>query len=167
MTALQTKLQAQGNALFKKILDESLVQILPGSESKEVCIWKGKITQTCLELGIPYGSYRKVYLALQTIGAIQELARGVRASPTLIAVLKEPTDDVWEDYAENVPRPALTKSVQAAKLAAEVKNFLDSVGGIDIAEALKNHEKRITTLEGKRKPKATSKPQHKPKKKES
>lgn len=139
-------LQSTGSALYALMLSQSTQEIIAGIDP--IAVWRGKIVKTCEAVGIPYGSYRKTVLALESIGAIQLVQRGTRGSPTVIALLQSPTEELWATY-DGSRGVGLTRASEAATMQAQVQVLLDQLGGIDIGEAIRNLDTRLKALESK------------------
>lgn len=137
------KLEEQATSLYKEFADNSsTVQLLNDTTAN---VWTGKLVETCMSLGIPYGSYRKVIKALIDVGAI-EVSSGNRGTPTVVTLLSEPTPEMLAD--ESLRRP-LTDALQAAKILSDARQVLDELGGINIGKALMNMESRLQVIEKK------------------
>lgn len=145
------KVEETANTLYQRFVDESTLQTL--TNGQEVRVWRGKLVETCLDLGIPYGSYRKNVKSLEQIGSIQVLVTGVRASPTVIALLQPPTEELWANRTATVEK-TLTKQAEDASLLGEAREIIQKLGGLDVEKLTKvliNLEERITALESKSK----------------
>lgn len=113
------------------------------TDGGEVRLWTGFIRQTCDELGIPQGVYRRVLSLLEDCGCLQILQRGVRGYPSLIALLKVPTAEVLESGG----RGDLTRRLNPAMLESSVRNMQEQIGGLNVADALVNIEQRLKAIE--------------------
>jgi hypothetical protein len=135
----------QANALYAKFLEESTVEEVQGTK---FTVWRGKLVETCLSVGIKYGSYRKIVTSLEHIRSIQILETGNRGMPTTLLLVEAPTENRWV-------APPLTKVSEDAKLSSDARAIIESLGGLDVAKVLVNFEdrlkrleKRLATLEG-------------------
>lgn len=114
----------------------------------ETKVWRGQLVKTCESIGIPYGSYRKTYLALESIGCVHFISRGTRGSPTVVGLIKPPTEELWVGYeGTGTPDVALTARSEAAKILTRFQEIADQLGGVDIGKVLIDFEKRISQLE--------------------
>jgi hypothetical protein len=114
-------------------------------EGVTISVWEGSLTATCASLGIPKGTERRVTRSLEDMMCIEVLRRGVVNYPTMIALLRPPTEELWGDRSE----PGLTSKRAFATLSQEVENLKRQMGGLNIVEAFDNHEKRLRKLESK------------------
>lgn len=139
------KIEETCQTLYALFDEQSTIREVGGDEFK---VWEGKLVETCLSLGIPYGSYRRNVEVLEIIGSVQVLASGTRGSPTVVALLQPPTAELLARLGSTDAR--LTKQVEGATMMAEAQRIIDQLGGLDaekLATILVNHEERITALE--------------------
>jgi hypothetical protein len=142
------KIEETASALYARFQKEANVQTLSNGDS--VLVWKGKLVDTILDTGIPYGSYRRNVDVLEQIGAIQVIARGTRGTSTIIVLLQPPTEELWAARGSSDTR--LTQAVDSATLMKQAQEILDSLGGLDgeaIKRALVNLEGRMKDLENR------------------
>lgn len=138
------KLVSHSNTLYNHMFSHS--EVITLEENSVIRVWKGSVVNTSLELGIPYGSYGACIRALTAIGSIQIVKRGARNNPSVVALLAEPTEELWASF-NSFASEALTKRTRAATLTAEAERIIATLGGADIGKVLKNFEDRITALE--------------------
>lgn len=135
-----SKTQEYSNALYAHMLENSEEVVLDG---KVILRWRGSLTKTCRELGIPEGVDSRVIRPLEAMGCIQILQRGVRNYPTVIALLETPTADRWENRHEG----ALTSRPSLDRLAREVREIQRTLGGVALGKVLESFDQRIQSIE--------------------
>lgn len=136
----QTATQSYCNALYAVMHENSRVINIDGVEGR---VWNGPIVETCLSVGIPGGSYRRVTKQLETLGCIEFVQRGARSYPSAVLLNYAPTEQVWQAAG----RRHLTNAPTSARLAGRVKELETRIGGVNLATALVNIEKRLRALE--------------------
>ncbi len=142
-----TKIQLYCSALYN-LMDENS-EVLPIKDG-EVRIWKGYLTQACGLVEIPEGVRNRVIKRLGDVGSIQVVEQGRRNYPSVVALMYPPTDEVWRAYQdETLQSELLTSGPDPATLAQQIRDIREQMGGVNLVEALKNHEERITSLETK------------------
>lgn len=142
MPPTQPKTHSYANAFYAHMADNAVDRVIDGKPFK---VWEGSITKTCRELGIPAGTERRVIRPLEQMGAIQMLSRGVANYPTIIALIRPPTEELWADVS-GLP---LTGRLSYDRLVRKVEEIERQLGGVNLAEVLKDHNRRLTRLEGK------------------
>ena len=88
-----TKLQMYCSALYN-IMDKDAVAVTL-SDSTEVRVWRGLITETAASVGAGEGVYSRVIDRLTILGRIAVLDRGRRNNPSTVALHFPPTGEVW------------------------------------------------------------------------
>lgn len=145
-----TKRQQYANALYD-LFDQGATVVeldgeTPDDPSIEVRTWTGLLTAACNSVGIPVGVGTKVLTMLAHGGCIEIAQRGVKGHPSVVILNKPPTADIWAEIGR---ADYLTRPPTAATLDQSLQNFLNRLGGLDIVESFRNHEKRISELEAK------------------
>lgn len=145
------KLQFYCSTLYNHMSENSLT-LTETIEDKEITavVWQGRIVQTCVELGIPEGSYKRVTDKLRTLGCIEWVERGYRGESLSSCILHyPPTPDRWE---REISLEALTRAPNLDRLSADVQALREELrsklGGLDVVEMGRNFEERISRLEG-------------------
>lgn len=127
-------------ALYKLMDDEAQEREVGGDK---VRVWEGFLTHAVKTVGIPDGVYRRVFTLLEDTGCVQLISRGARGYPSMVVLLNPPTEDRLRS-----PQ-VLTRREDAATLLARTQEFIDSLGGLNIAEAVVNIEERLQALEAR------------------
>lgn len=146
ITFEQPKLAANCASLYAKMDAESVTEP-PGSDTK---IWRGKIVDACLSIGIAIGSYSRVVNALRKLGCIEQLEQGNRGRATSYRLVYPPTPEVWRDHAperaEDLTSPPSLDilSAQIEDVKHELKTIL---GGINVVEALATLQQQLDRLQ--------------------
>lgn len=144
-TPALTKIQIYCSALYN-LMDENS-EILETAEGK-VKIWKGYVTQACGLVEIPDGVRNRVIRRLEDVRCIQVVEQGRRNNPSVVALFYPPTDEVWRAYQDDTLQSSLlTDRPDAATMAQQISDIREQMGGVNVPEALTNHEKRLTSLE--------------------
>lgn len=102
-------------------------------------VFAGGITEVYTSLGISHSYYSKVFQRLEDAGAILKLQRGGRGVDTVI---------VLRGLPESWPEPLrLTNGTRSDTVLREVQEIKESIGGLNIKEALLDLETRLSKLE--------------------
>lgn len=133
------KTQTYSNALYAHLAEHAVKRRVNG---KEVDVWSGQITKTCHKLGVPKGTERRVIAPLEQMDCIDVIQRGVAKYPSVVVLLKPPTEEMWEDYDIG-----LTLRPSYDMLSQRVEGIERQLGGANIGEALLNLDQRLTALE--------------------
>lgn len=142
----QPKIVSYMAALYD-IMATTATHVNPG-DGENILVWQGRLIQTCTSVGIPEGYYKKVVDALRKIGSIEQLSTGTRGSNLTAFVLRyPPTAELYDEAIVKSGWQGLTSAVSPDTLAAQVRDILKRLGGLDIVGAFKNHEERIAKLE--------------------
>jgi hypothetical protein len=142
-----TRIQIYCNALYNLMDENSEVMQV---EEGQVKVWKGYMTQACGLVEIPEGVRNRVVKRLGDVGSIQVVEQGRRNTPSVVALFYPPTDEVWQAYQdETLQSDLLTGRPDPAMMAQQIRDIREQMGGVHIADALANHEKRIQELEAK------------------
>ena len=109
----------------------------------EFVIWRGKITKMYAETGVPQSYYSAVFKQLEDQGCITYAQKGTRSVESVLVLDHEPTP---EGFIPPPPSP-LTDPERYANLREDVEALKILVGGINIAEALIEIERRLKEVE--------------------
>lgn len=112
-------------------------------------IYEGKLGETYDELRISRSYYSRILEVLQEVGSVEFLIRGTRHYPTRIRVLEEPSPEMIEGY-EDLTREPGSRRVTGSSLAQRITAIERRTGTIDVVEALKQMEQRLTVLEARK-----------------
>lgn len=113
-----------------------------------VLVWKGKSSELLAELKVPSGYYGRVMRQLEYMGCLTRRHRGSLGVPSEIELHRDPSSiKEWVD----APSKDLTGLPEYATLAQTVKDIETLVGGIDIREALRDLDTRLSVIERKTK----------------
>lgn len=149
------KTQSYASALYAHMTDNAAERV---AEGRTFTVWEGFLTKECNSIGIPKGTETRVIKPLEEMGCIHVLRRGVTNYPTLIALLRPPTDDLWREYEGAI---GLTSEPSNARLVAEVERIKRQMGGVDLIGALKNLDDRVKALEVSQRSKSQKPPKGK------
>lgn len=120
------------------------------AEADEYHVWRGKIVDSCLTIGIALGSYSRVVNALRKLGCIDLIEQGYRGRPTVYRLAYPPTEAVWRERAPERTED-LTSAPSLDILSGQFDDLVDMLetrlGGLNIVEALGELEKRIDDLQ--------------------
>ena len=133
----QTKLYHYCSALYARMDDEAVVE-------EGFRVWRGRIVQTCIDVGIPKGTYIKVVTKLRSVGCVEQVNRGFRGASLATFILREPPT---EDRLES--KPDLTENPSYDMLLAQVEDLKRQLGGLNVVSALHNFEQRLQKVERK------------------
>lgn len=137
-----TKLQMYCSALYN-IMDKDAVAVTL-SDSTEVRVWRGLITETAASVGAGEGVYSRVIDRLTILGCIAVLDRGRRNNPSTVALHFPPTAEVW---ARKNLDSDLTNRPSPAMMQAELRDIRGQLGGLNVIKALSNLDQRLTEVE--------------------
>jgi hypothetical protein len=107
-------------------------------------VFRGSVTHLYDELGISRSYYTPIITFLRENDCVSFLRRGSRSVESVVVLHREPS-------AEGMSLPPLTGRSHGAKVEARLKQLEISTGGINIAKALSDHEKRLKRLESRSK----------------
>lgn len=126
---------------FKKNswVDEELTQ----EEGTEVVVWEGYMIDAFRAVDVPKAYQSKVSRQLKQLKCIEVLQSGARNTHSKLRLLQSPQSVDWQPPA---PR-RLTDRSEFAKLVADLKIVQRRLGGLDIAVALSEIDKRVLVLE--------------------
>lgn len=140
---MMTKTQTYAAALYAK-MDEN------AEHGENGIIWRGEIVDTSVSVGIPIGSYNRAINYLRKAGCVEQLARGsAGGQPSIFRLIQPPTPEVWDEAFVKSRDRTLTSAPSLDMLHQQVRDISRQIGGINIAEALANFERRLAALEGK------------------
>jgi hypothetical protein len=111
-------------------------------------IYTGFISEAYKDLGASSSYYTRIMRILVKVGAIEQVQRGARTQPSVIWLKGMP---------EEISPEGLTTAREAATLLAELErrtsaleSWRETTGGLNIQEAFRNMENRLSKLERKR-----------------
>lgn len=148
------------NEMCEKAVEEEIFVPLQ-DEPQKLQVFTGSLTEIFDRSGASKGYYTEIRDLLMQNGSIVMLERGTARNPSKIAVRPDRSPPLRYEDAPNVKsRPniaeisksALTATDEAATLRVEVERLAARLGGINIVEALSNHEIRISRLENSNSP---------------
>jgi hypothetical protein len=113
----------------------------------DVHVFVGKTTELFKQLGISTAYYSRIRRILISSGSIQIVRRGARGIASEVRLYHPPEDFTIEDLT--APPDTATLVVDLANRIARLEAWHKSQGGLDTKEALRDHETRLTQLEGK------------------
>ena len=115
------------------------------TDEQNVRVWRGRLIETCGDLGIPEGSYSKVVTRLRELGCIEQVTRGFRGTALSTYIVRyPPTDEVWNVKSSSDP---LTTAPTVDSLVARMENLERQLGGLNVVDAMANFEKRLQQVE--------------------
>lgn len=142
----QTTTYKQALTFYDAMYDESFTDEVDG---KEFRLYKGYLTNLFTSVIGSLNTYSKIRGRLASLGCIQILEAGARNFPSVVVLVQHPADADWEASAGG-PKPRkkdLTDTPEYARLLAEVEGIKKRLGGVDLAEALSNIERRLVKVE--------------------
>lgn len=134
----QPKLLSYCSALYERFVAESAIEVV---EDVELIVWRGKVTITAKDVGIPDGTYKRVMDQLTRMKCVEQVERGFRGSaPTSVILHRPPTVEVWQDESRG---RVLTRGETPAILSRRLDDLERRLEGIDIKRALAELQKEI------------------------
>jgi hypothetical protein len=139
--------------LYMAMLMESTKEELPQpergelateAETREVRVYRGRITETYKSLGISQSYYTRVRDVLTESGSIEYLQQGARGVETVIVLHHAPPEDFTFKRLTAPPTPD-----KLAVRLNELEAWRDTLGNLNLQEALRNIEYRLSQLEEK------------------
>jgi hypothetical protein len=131
---------------YDALAGEAKDEIIESSQGKvSVPIWRGSLSNLWSQIGASNSYYSKVMSNLDKLNCINVLVRGSAGNQSVVAVIRRPHVDEIE--SSSYPKRDLTPRSDAGILSAEVEALKKNIGGIDIVEAFKNLEDRVSKLE--------------------
>lgn len=103
-------------------------------------IFRGSMTKVWDRVSNSQSYYVPVMGFLRDFGYLTLLQRGTRGRESVVAFHSRP-------LREHLDEADLTTASPLAKMQAEIDKVSERLGGLDIVEALKNHEGRLKKLE--------------------
>lgn len=139
-------------AVWELLLANAKTEIIeiPLTDDKIEClVFRGRIGEIFDLAGVSKAYYSKVRAILTDCGAITMLVRGTTHSPSVLVldVDKPPPDELPENV--KIREEALTTAQGLAKIDRRVEVIEQRLGGIEIVEALRNLELRLSAVESK------------------
>lgn len=111
-------------------------------------VWRGRLVDTCLELGIPRGGYNRVVTVLRNLGCVELVTRGYRGKTLSEFILHyPPTDEVWAAANVKSSPDALTEKPSLDRLSSDIQALRELLGGFNLIDAFSNIENRLGKLE--------------------
>jgi hypothetical protein len=132
---------------YAKLLYDALYELSEPSETGEYRVFNGRVTEIFNRLGISLAYYTQIRRLLIKTGSIEMLKRGGGGLASEVALHHPPPSE------ENLPTGLTTGRhlatlVEALGKRVEIlEGVRESQGGLNIAEALRNHESRLSKLE--------------------
>lgn len=118
------------------------------SDGKELLVWRGKLTDVFRELKVTSKYYTTIRAILTKTGSITIVETGSRNRPSIVVLNHEPPPlQKINNLGLTGTAPAATMMVELQRRLATLEAWRESQGGINIAEALRNLEDRLTKLE--------------------
>lgn len=136
-------------AVFKLLVDRAVtmtVQVPLSDEVITVPVFRGRIGDLYDEAGVSKAYYSKVRRILLDCGAIQILERGTIHAPSIVVVDPNKTPPVAPPNVKLI-ESGLTKPPRGDKIERRVTALENKLGGLDIVEALRNLENRLSLIE--------------------
>lgn len=119
-----------------------------GLGENEPILWRGRIIETCDQLGIPRGGYNRVVATLRNLGCVEQVSRGYRGQALSEFILHfPPTPEVWETANVKSALEGLITTESPDRLSADIQALRKQLGGINLVEAFSNIEGRLQQLE--------------------
>lgn len=113
--------------------------------------FSGKLSSVIRRTGASSSYYTRIRELLDSPAndpCIQIIKRGAGRNPT-VAILRHPPPSEWAGLDLTRARQSATLDLDAAELE-RLRAFVKGIGGINLREALENHESRISQLERER-----------------
>lgn len=128
--------------LYDQLLSESSVREL---EQGTFTVFSGSLLQQFEKVSTTRQYYTPCYKLLEVTNSITRIDTGGRSGGSLVVLHGAPV----ADDLRMVDPLALTTDPVSARLVTEahMKDLLKSFQGLDVVQALGNHEERIATLE--------------------
>lgn len=135
-----TNIQIYCNGLYE--LFESEAENVD-SEGSVYRVWKGFIVQSAANVGIPDGVYTRVMDRLRILGCLQVIETGRRNTPSVIVLLRPPTQEVWDAIDEK----DLTKPPSDAKILGQtMEKIKTQIGEINAVDAFRAIDSQLTSI---------------------
>jgi hypothetical protein len=114
-------------------------------QEDDVHVFVGKVTELFNQLGISSAYYSRIRRMLIQSGSIQIVKRGARGVGSEVRLYRPPEDFTFEGLTHGA-NPA-TLLVELETRVRRLEAWRESQGGINISQALRNHENRLSQLE--------------------
>jgi hypothetical protein len=128
--------------MYDLLHQQSNIEELPNGV---VNIFRGKVTEVFRSSGIGSSYYTEIFRQLEDQGCVSFLQRGSKSVDTVIILHRRPTAQGYRPP----PKSDLTNPERYANLREDVEAVKTLIGGIHIAEALLEVEKRFKEYEGR------------------
>jgi hypothetical protein len=126
--------------LYKQLEENSTIEDMDGVSLR---VFRGPFVRAYRTCAIPQSYYTDVRKSLISMGCITNLRQGARNKPSVIILHKPPE---LADY-EVVKHSDLTPRLDPAILAQRVDDLARQIGGFNILEGFRDHERRLRELE--------------------
>lgn len=127
--------------VYQALNDESKLEDI--GEEHNARIFRGKLTEVFKSTGVGATYYSEVFRQLDEQGCVTLLQRGSKSVDSVVILHRPPSPDGYLPP----PKSPLTNPERYANLQEDVEALKTLVGGIHIAEALKEIEDRFKKLE--------------------
>jgi hypothetical protein len=108
-------------------------------------VFEGKVTDLFKHLDVGIGNYTPIRQVLVESGAIVFQQRGNRMQPSVIEL--RGAEKISAEPLTRARRAAIVKLQDVDRRLAAVENWRETTGGINLGEALRSMELRLTRLE--------------------
>jgi hypothetical protein len=121
---------------------------LETTDGTELMVWRGKLTDVFRELKVTSKYYTTIRAILTKTGSITIVETGSRNRPSIV-VLNHPPPSLQKinNLGLTGTAPAATMMAELQRRISTLESWRETQGGINIAEALRNIEDRLTKLE--------------------
>jgi hypothetical protein len=131
-------------------------------DGAELSVWRGKLTEVFKQLEAPNKYYTPVRAILTKTGTITIVEAGSRNRDSILVLNRNlpPPADLAPILAEldlTGARPSATLWVEMERRVSALEAWRETAGGINIAEALRDFEVRLTRMEASQSPVSSSK----------
>lgn len=141
---------------FYAILEADAVEEQTGDQF--LTVWRGKLTDVFNKVGATNKYYSTIRSILLKSGSITIVEAGARNRDSTVVLNHAPPDgDEIAKLGLTGARPAGKMWEGMAQRLSALEGWRETTGGINIAEALRDMERRLTRLEGKPKTKTGGK----------
>jgi len=126
---------------YDALIDHSRLEVLSGGLNLQV--FRGSLTDVYNGLGIPKAYYSETIGVLKKHLCIEVIQRGSRTTESVVVLHRPPERMFFVRTGED----DLTDAEDFAKLVTEFEKFRETLGGVNIAEALVAIDRRFTEVE--------------------
>lgn len=148
----RTRLEEQAHEWYNALKAQAKRKRI-GEQQSFKLVFTGSLVEVFDSVVANRGIYTKVRSILVETGSIEIVERGNRSRPTAVVLHHPPPpQESWpEDLTGSRPSATLYADMERRVKALEAWRETLTGGEFNIAEALRNMERRINSLEGKRK----------------